>query len=256
MRPWALLSQRVIILVRLLSVKCHDSATGSVLTPRNSYTATLLGSNNILMCGGFGFNGLLASCELFNICFGFGLVLPMYSCFSSTIQLNATEPQALISGFGKWLSLPNVPISDLNNPYATIVPIQNGAITLFWSSSLCSSSALITVLSPPTVSFSPLVLTLPSGLGCPSSVNLGVTPGVDVTGGTWSGYQPGSLSPQSPFSASFTWSSSQVGSTFNISFSPISVCTVPANVTVTISTSLCSTCPIFQVTTLSWLVLF
>jgi hypothetical protein len=215
-------------------------------TSRNFHTCTLLNNSNILICGGENNGGYVSSCEVFNVCFGFGTTgSPLFGCINTNVQLSA-QTQPLINGVGSWSSTPAVVFSDATNLQATFSTTTASNITFQWSSPFCSASVNITAISPPTAQFPSSNITIPAGTSC-APYPLQVNPLGDTIGGSWT-VPNGSVNPSTGLVTFFSWNASQIGTTFNISFTPQSVCTTPVILTVNLTNGTCVNCAGFIVT--------
>jgi hypothetical protein len=173
------------------------------------------------------------------------LLQPFFGCINSIIAMNVTDSA------GSW-STPNntiVTIVSPNSPSAQFVSTANGTVRLRWSSSTttgCIYDMSVTILSPPVATFASLTgnTTLCSSSG---KVNLGVYLIGDAVQGNWSVFPPnGFFSPLHSALTVFTWNSSQ---TFNVSFVPFSVCSLPAYLSIVVAPSCLGTCATNGVTT-------
>jgi hypothetical protein len=223
-----------------LSFSLLFSTKGSLTAARESHTATVLSTNNVLACGGI--NGVSqASCNVYDVCFGFGTAgTPPLGCVNTVIHLNAQNGQPLTNGVGLWASAPGLAFSNVTDPRATFAVTVASSFSVSWRSPFCSSSVNITTLAPPVAQFPSPQITIPAGKGC-SQFTLKVILLGDATsgGGVWT-VPAGSVSPPTGPITQFSWVPAQVGTTFNVSFTPNSVCNTPVNLTVTLTNDTCT----------------
>ncbi len=201
----------------------------SLSIAREDHTAIVLNSSCVLVCGGYSplTSTYLTSCEVFTFCFEFvSSFVPSYSCVSSTAQLRGYD-NVLTGGIGSWSATGGI-LSNQTDPNATFTSGTIGSFSLTWASIYCSFSKDIIVLAPPTAAFTPSTAVVNGGAGCGNSYGLNVVPGGDTNLGSWNGFQPGIVTDASAYATFFFWSPVQVGQVVNISYSPNSVCKVPA----------------------------
>lgn len=216
---------------------------GNMSSARMLHTSTVLVTNNVMVCGGQLGNGFrLQGCEVLNVCVGFGpITSPLFGCVNRNIQLSVAE-QPLLNGVGAWSSVPAGEFDNVLSATSKFSYPSASLVSLYWKASFCSSTANVTILAPPTAQFPANPITISAGSGCPP-YPLAVNPLGDTTSGTWS-VSDGVITPASgSLTPVFSWNSSQVGTTFNISFTPNSVCTAPAVLMVSlVNVSCVNTC--------------
>jgi hypothetical protein len=66
---------------RMLFVFLFSLLTGTLIAARSGHTATMLDSNNVLICGGANNGGFMASCELYNATSGVFSATGISCCF-------------------------------------------------------------------------------------------------------------------------------------------------------------------------------
>ncbi len=204
----------------------------SLAVTRSFFTFEALNSTAALACGGT--NGQsLATCELWSSCGSVTVSAPSFMCLNSATQLAGSSN--FPSGMGNWSvlssSLGSGDFSNVSDPNAKFLPTRVGRVFFRWSL-FCNDISSTMITAAPTAKFSSSV-----EIGCGISLRLGVKLSGDASDGLWSGFLPGSVDNEKSAFVTFTWSSSQVGTRVNLSFTPNSVCSTPAFVLIDILAS-------------------
>ncbi len=166
--------------------------------------------------------------------------------WSSTDTTRVAATTLGLNGTGSWLATPAnvVTFANATQPttdFSVAAGTPDSAVILSWSQSCLGS--------PKKSSFTTFIVSSPSAISGGASPLLacgseGVIIAAQLTGdasdGAWTGFEPGRVDNNKSASTTFRWDAAQVGTTVTLSFSPNSVCSVPATVKVQIS----SVCPL------------